>query len=365
MFFQKKTPPENQNSVRFLWWPNGDINRPLEESRMAVHIFGAISSQTIANTALKATADKADEKYDSTFGSTTRHNFCVDNCLKSCADVPTAVKFVKDLVSATGEKGFRLSKFVSNSIDVLKALPAEDCSVESDKFDLDTESLMTRALGMLRYLKEDSFKFSIEVKDNPFTIRGFLSTISSLYYPLELLSPIILPAKKLLQELYQVESLDWDERIPEEPAERWQHWIQALHLLEQLSIPRCFKSSGFGNVTGSSLVLFIDASTVGYGVTAYLVLPDGNQVQSNLVMGKSRVSPKKVVTIPRLELTAATVSVKDAQHILKELEFTVGKVVYYTDPTTVLHYNHSNTKRFPVFVANRVRVIKDYSQPEQ
>ncbi|XP_068238415.1 uncharacterized protein [Palaemon carinicauda] len=186
---------------------------------------------------------------------------------------------------------------------------------------------------MLWDLKEDSFKFSIELKDNPFTRRGLLSTISSLYDPLGLLSPIILPAKKLLQELCQVESLDWDERIPDELAERWQHWIQGLHLLEQLSIPRCFKSSGFGNVIGSSLVLFSDASTV--------------------------------VTIPRLELTAATVSVKVAQHILKELEFTVGKVVYYTDSTTVLHYIHSNTKRFPVFVANRVRVIRDYSQPEQ
>ncbi|XP_068240855.1 uncharacterized protein [Palaemon carinicauda] len=321
MFFQIKIPPENQDYVRFLRWPNGDINRPLEEFRMAVHIFGAISSPI--------------------------------------------VKLVKDLVSATGEGGFRLTKFVSNSSDVLKALPAEDCSVESDKFNLDMESLMTRALGMLWDLKEDSFKFSIELKDNPFTRRGLLSTISSLYDPIGLLSPIILPAKKLLQELCQVESLDWDERIPDEPAERWQHWIQGLHLLEQLSIPRCFKSSGFGNVSGSSHVLFSDASTVGYGVAAYLVFHDGDQVQSNLVMGKSRVSPKKLVTIPRLELTAATVFVKVAQHILKELEFTVGKVVYYTDSTTVLHYIHSNTKRFPVFLANRVRVTKDYSQPEQ
>ncbi|XP_066979387.1 uncharacterized protein [Macrobrachium rosenbergii] len=108
-----------------------------------------------------------------------------------------------------------------------------------------------------------------------------------------------------------------------------------------------------------------DASTVGYGDAAYLVLHDGNQVQSSLVMRKSRVFPERVVTIPRLELTAATVSVKVAQHILKELEFTVDSVVYYTDSTTVLHYIHSNTKRFPVFVANRVRVIRDYSQPEQ
>ncbi|XP_068240026.1 uncharacterized protein [Palaemon carinicauda] len=324
MFFQIKIPPENQDYVRFLWWPNGDINRPLEEFRMDVHIFRAISSPSIANTTLKATADKADEKYDSTVGNTIRHNFSVDDCLKSCADVPTAVKLVKDLVSATGEGGFRLTKFVSNSSDVLKAFPAEDCLVESDKFNLDMESLMTKALGMLWDLKEDSLKVSIELKDNPFTRRGLLSTISSLYDPLGLLSPIILPAKKLLQELCQVESLDWDERIPDELAERWQHWIQGLHLLEQLSIPRCFKSSGFGNVTGSSLVLFSDASTVGYGAASYLVLHDENQVQSNLVMGKSRLSPKKVVTIPRLKLTTATVSVKVAQHILKELEFTVG-----------------------------------------
>ncbi|XP_068238416.1 uncharacterized protein [Palaemon carinicauda] len=143
MFFQIKIPPENQDYVRFLWWPNGDINRPLEEFRMALHIFGAISSPSIANTALKATADKADEKYDSTVGNTIRHNFYVDECLKSCADVPTAVKLVKDLVSATSEGGFRLTKFDSNSSDVLKALPAEDCSVESDKFNLDMESLVT------------------------------------------------------------------------------------------------------------------------------------------------------------------------------------------------------------------------------
>ncbi|XP_068227993.1 uncharacterized protein [Palaemon carinicauda] len=236
MFFQIKIPPENQEYVRLLWWPNGDTNRPLAEFRMAVHIFGAISSPSIANTALKATADKADEKYDSTVGNTIRHNFYVDDCLMSCADVPTVVKLVKDLVSATGEGGFRLTKFVSNSSDVLKALPAKDCSVEGDKFNLDVESLMTKALGMLWDLKEDSFKFSIELKDNPFTRRGLLSTISSFYDPLGLLSPIILPAKKLLQELCQVESLDWHERIPDELAERWQHWIQGLHLLEQLSI---------------------------------------------------------------------------------------------------------------------------------
>ncbi|XP_068212581.1 uncharacterized protein [Palaemon carinicauda] len=124
--------------------------------------------------------------------------------------------------------------------------------------------------------------------------------------------------------------------------------------------------AGLVIVTDSSLVLFSDASTVGYGVAAYLVLHGGNQVQSNLVMGKSRVSPKKVVTIPRLELTAATVSVKVAQ------THPEGVGVYCWQGSVLHRFNNSpftifiaTLKGSLFFVANRVRVIRDYSQPEQ
>ncbi len=30
-----------------LWWPNGDISQPLEEFRMTVHLFGAVSSPVV------------------------------------------------------------------------------------------------------------------------------------------------------------------------------------------------------------------------------------------------------------------------------------------------------------------------------
>ena len=54
--------------------------------------------------------------------------------------------------------------------------------------------------------------------------------------------------------------------------------------------------------------MFSDASELGYGVAAYLRQVDvENNIHVSLVFGKSRVSPIKSVTIPRLELTAATV----------------------------------------------------------
>ncbi len=115
MFFQIQVPPDQHDFLRFLWWPNGDLSQPLEEYRMSVHTFGAISSPSIANYALKDTANTADTKYDAIVGHTIRRNFYVDDCLKSCPDVPTAVKLVKELVSATAEGGFRVTS-VSKSI---------------------------------------------------------------------------------------------------------------------------------------------------------------------------------------------------------------------------------------------------------
>lgn len=67
---------------------------------------------------------------------------------------------------------------------------------------------------------------------------------------------------------------------------------------------------------------FSDASTYGYGQCSYLRLcnEDGN-VHCVLVMGKSRVSPLKVITIPRLELTAAVISVEASNVLKRELDY--------------------------------------------
>ncbi|XP_071092752.1 uncharacterized protein [Haliotis cracherodii] len=83
MFYQIRVPPHQHDLLRFLWWPNGDLNSELHEYRMAVHIFGAVSSPSISNFALKAAAKKADEKYGSLAADTICNNFYVDDCLKS------------------------------------------------------------------------------------------------------------------------------------------------------------------------------------------------------------------------------------------------------------------------------------------
>ena len=57
MFYQVRVKADDYYVQRFLWWPNGDFNKELEEFQMTVHIFGAVSSPSCANYALRKVAE--------------------------------------------------------------------------------------------------------------------------------------------------------------------------------------------------------------------------------------------------------------------------------------------------------------------
>ncbi|XP_062608997.1 uncharacterized protein LOC134270774 [Saccostrea cucullata] len=82
-------------------------------------------------------------------------------------------------------------------------------------------------------------------------------------------------------------------------------------------------------------------------------------------MAKSRVTPLKPVTIPRLELTAALVSVTVSSQLLDELEISNVVEWFWTDSTVVLGYIANDSRRFHVFVANRLQQIRDHTEPYQ
>ena len=86
------------------------------------------------------------------------------------------------------------------------------------------------------------------------------------------------------------------------------------------------------------------------------------------MIGKSRVTPEKYVSIPRLELTTATLSIKISQLIKRELELnhvTSIREHFWTDRQVALGYVNNESKRFKVFVANRVQLIHDNSNTNQ
>ena len=72
----------------------------------------------------------------------------------------------------------------------------------------------------------------------------------------------------------------------------------------------------------SIIVCFSDASDIGYGNACYLrQVYENDEVEVSLVMGKSRDAPLKPTTVPRLELAAATTSVKLTAKVHEELKY--------------------------------------------
>ena len=249
---------------------------------------------------------------------------------------------------------------------MIEAVPKEQRAKGIKDLDLTKDHLpIERALGVQWSVESDQLQFRVELKDRPLTRRGILSTVSSIYDPLGIVAPVLLVGKRLLQELCK-DKAGWDEKVPDSIRPRWERWRSELHSLADLNIPRCYKPDNFGECTSVELHNFSDASLIGYGQCTYLRMVNiQNEVHCSLVMEKSRVTPLKSVTVPRLELAAALVSAKICAFVRKELKYDDIPELFWTDSQVVLGYISNDARRFHTYVANRVQQIRDLTSPKQ
>ena len=364
MFHQVRVAPEDCHALRFLWWPNKLLTEEPVDHQMLVHLFGATSSPSCASFSLKRTALDNQGEFDSETTKTVSRNFYVDDCLKSVSTTEKAVRLSSQLRELLSRGGFRLTKWISNDRKLIATVPMTERApsvVNLDLDDLPTE----RTLGIQWDMETDSFSFRIVDQERAPTRRGILSIVSSMYDPLGFVAPVILQAKSLLQSLCN-QKYGWDEEISEGDYVTWRGWLRELNSLRTLSVPRCFKPTGLNAVARVELHHFSDASEYGYGAVSYLrIVDDGGVAHCCFVLGKSRVAPLKVMSIPRLELTAAVVAVKLNCLIRNELEYSIDDTIYWTDSTVVLQYIRNESRRFQTFVANRVAMIHEESTPKQ
>ena len=66
----------------------------------------------------------------------------------------------------------------------------------------------------------------------------------------------------------------------------------------------------------------------------------------SFVMVKACVTPKKTVSIPRLELAAATISVNIGDKLKDELDYEDIKDYYWTDSKVVSGFISNESRRF-------------------
>jgi len=365
MFHQFRVDERQRDFLRFLWWENGDMSREPTTYRMKVHLFGATSSPGCANFGLKHMASANKDKYPDG-ARFVEEDFYVDDGLASEPTEEKAISLVQEAVTICAEGGLRLHKFASNSRAVMEAIPASERAPNMQTLDLSFDELpIERTLGMLWSVESDSIQFSFSPADRPPTRRNILAIVASLYDPLGLIAPFVLTGKSILQEICH-KGVKWDDPVPAELLPKWVAWKADLEKLKQLVIPRCYYPTDFGHIVKIQLHHFSDASFKGYGMCSYLRFEnDQGAVHCSLVAAKARVAPRKVVSIPRLELTAALVAAEIGSTIKHELRYKIDEEFFWTDSQVVLGYINNEARKFHVFVANSVQQIKELTESSQ
>lgn len=365
MFHQFHVCVQDQDYLRFLWWEKGDLETQPATYRMKVHLFGAASSPGCANFGLKHIAAEGQGRFSEDTIKFIQTNFYVDDGLESVTTESQAIQLVKEARELCSTGKLRLHKFISNNAGVLATLPKEECAAAATGLDMALGELhMERALGVQWCVESDQFQFRVVVKENPLTRRGVLSTVASVFDPLGFVAPFILLGKQILQQMCR-DKLSWDDALPDNLRPQWESWLRDLRNLADIKIQRCYIPASF-KVQHYELHHFSDASSSGYGMCTYLrAVSTSGEVHCSLVMGRSRVPPSKITTIPRLELSAAVVAVRTGDMLKKELEVEFSREMYWTDSKVVLGYISNEARRFHVFVANRVERIKQSTETKQ
>ncbi|XP_046387356.1 uncharacterized protein LOC124156925 [Ischnura elegans] len=314
--------------------------------------YGLKCSPFIANRVIKQLAK--DEAVNFPLGSIIlSEETYMDDVLSGGHDIQTALLKQQEVINLCKVGGFPLRKWLSNAPALMEQLPNDLLASEPELLFEDDSDFAV--LGLTWQPNEDYFKFSVKIKQysEPWTKRRVLSAAAKLFDPLGWLAPIVILAKIFLQKLWLIK-IGWDEELCQSDADFWQTYYGKLSQVSNIKIPRWL---GFSN-SNNTLQLhgFADASKSAYAAVLYLRTDSecsGSVFTVKLIQAKTKVSPLRTLSIPRLELCAVHLLAKLINQNRIMFESELLEIHLWTDSQDVLYWLRDHPSRWPTFVANR------------
>ena len=202
MFYSFIVREDHRDFLRFLWYRDNDPNGAIVEYRMTVHVFGNTSSPAIANFGLRKTAEVGEPEFGADAKEFVDNDFYVDDGLKSLPNSQQAIDLWQRTQAMLATGNLRLHKISSNDPKVTDAFPPDDKAADLRDLDLNYVSApIQRSLGVSWDITADAFTFTVKIGNKPFTKRGVLSIINSLYDPLGIAAPVLIQGKCLLRAM--------------------------------------------------------------------------------------------------------------------------------------------------------------------
>ncbi|XP_017484227.1 PREDICTED: uncharacterized protein LOC108372923 [Rhagoletis zephyria] len=361
MFHQVVVRAEDQPAQRFLWREKPD--EEIVEYSMRLMTFGATCSPCAAQFVKNKNALEFSEEFPDAVNAILNNHY-VDDFVHSFADEEEAVRIANQVRCIHQKGGFNLKGFISNSRMVHDALNGgHDFGVQKG-FDKSNAGY-PKVLGMRWDTEYDELKFVLafgrvdedllQGKRAP-TKRELLRVTMSVFDPFGFAAEYVLKAKLLLQTVWRART-DWDDEIPVEAQKLWRTWLNILHHVDNIKVPRCYGT--FFTTGVVELHVFADASEMAFAAVAYWRISNGRDVNVAMVAGKTECAPLKLTTIPRLELQAAVLASRLRKMLLSSHDTKPSRVVMWTDSKTVQAWIASDHRRYKPYVAHRVDEILD------
>lgn len=224
----------------------------------------------------------------------------------------------------------------------------------SNEKEVDTSSTEeTTVLGLIWRKTEDTLRVKTPTEfEGALTHRKLMGFLARIWDPLGQLSPVLVPLKVRLQQLWDLQ-LGWDEPLPKEEQSGWAELFKEVVMASQVTVPR----QVIGSQEEGELHMFSDASAKACGAAIWMVGPS----RCKFVAARTMVAPRKTQSIPRLELMGLLMAVRLLAAVQKPLK--QPPVVFWTDSQVVLNWVRTQSTQFKQYVSARVQEIHDL-QPD-
>ena len=368
---------EDRDCLRFLWPENPRENgSPIKVYRFCRVVFGLNCSPFLLNGTLRHHLMKY-QVSDPTFVDRMINSFYVDDLVTGSDNPDEAFKLYLTAKERLAQGGFNLRKWLTNHKTLMGKLERNE---ENECIDSQVEQTFAKAnlgvvddgkshkvLGIPWDSNSDVLGFDFQhvyekAEQLKATKRNILSVLACLFDPLGVVSPLTVSARIFFQTLCRKSELGWDEELTTGLKKHWEDWVKSLKQARRIDVSR-----NVLNATNKvQLHGFADASCKAYCAVVYLVHEDGEERKVRLLCSKTRVSPLKEITIPRLELMAALILARLVSNVKKALGtlIEVEKENCWSDSITVLYWL-ANKREWKQFVKHRVGEILQLTQDGQ
>jgi hypothetical protein len=206
-FHQIGLHEKDRDFVRFLWLKDPlDPKSDLESFGFRVIPFGASSSPFILLSVIK----KHLQASSSPLAADLNRNIYVDNLISGCETTGEAMDYYSETNSVLKQAGLKLQSWGSNDSHITARANSEGVS---------HGSTFTKFLGLNWDRNEDTLYLpNVQLPHSchpQSTKREVLRGISAVYDPLGFISPLTIPARILIQDIWKFK-LDWDDALPQD-----------------------------------------------------------------------------------------------------------------------------------------------------